>query len=127
MAFPNAPVTAPAAPQPVIDRLRRLLKRGIELSEARRLGSRELRYWISLVRSVLSAVYGDGPQLAGFPKIATDPTADELREIWKERVEHLQRFIEGLDTLLKSLRPLYSVNEYSLATVAHRYGENSRT
>lgn len=90
----------PSEPTPVLEILRRMIERGIELSGKPDLKRGALQYVMYPVRAQLAKLYGkNAPQLDHFPPVPNDlPESAVIPEL-KRRLEQLQRLAQDLDTL----------------------------
>lgn len=87
-------------PTPIIRILRNLMKRGDELLQKPKVNPGGLKMWSAGVRSNLSKIYGkNAPEINCFPLVTPNLPVHLNQEDLRNRLGHLQRIIEGLETL----------------------------
>lgn len=92
------PNDTPIQTEPLIESLRRLVRRWREASQRPNTGVQHLRIFVVAVRSQLRKIYGrDAAQLSAFPQEIT--IADSVHDEFTRRIEHVERMIAGLEAM----------------------------
>lgn len=87
-------------PTPVIRLLRKFLQFGDQFLSKPSVSLNQLRMWTVHVKSHLSKIYGkDAPHLSYFTPVPAGFPAHEARDELKNRMAHLERFVDSLENL----------------------------